>query len=208
MASTLSWLGCRCVSSRQPFLHAIPTGELAAPAGSVLLGTMPLIGGYLCEKRGLPCHSSQFVLVSLYWRALAPSQWRKVCRITVLTRPRIQTATANRQAVPNRQACRAMGTALTRLSQTSIAVTTGIGITVTGIDESGGRAEPVGCRAPLRSMGRFRSEPSIEHRVIRATTCDATPALVVGLLRTSGCRPTIHGSPFPYVRGRNASLEP
>lgn len=144
-----------------------------------------------------PCHSSQFVLASLYSRAPVRSQWRKVCRITVQTHPRIQTALANRQAVPNRQACRAMGTAPTRMSRTSIAVTTGIGITATGIGESGARAAPVGCRAPLGSMGRFRSERSIEHRVIRATTGGATPALVVGLLRTSGCRPTIHGSPFP-----------
>ena len=122
-----------------------------------------------------PCHSSQFVLASLYSRAPVRSQWRKVCRITVQTHPRIQTALANRQAVPNRQACRAMGTALTRMSRTSIAVTTGIGITATGIGESGARAAPVGCRAPLGSMGRFRSERSIEHRVIRATTGGATP---------------------------------
>ena len=155
-----------------------------------------------------PCHSSQFVLVSLYSQAPAPSQWRKVCRTTVLTRLRIQTALANRQAVPNRQACRATGTALTRMPRTSTAVTTGIGITVTGIDESGARAEPLRCRGPLRSMARFRSERSVEHRVVRATTGDATPALVVGSPRTSGCRPTIHGSPFPYVRGRNSNLEP
>jgi hypothetical protein len=37
--------------------------------------------------------------------------------------------------VPNRQVCRATDTALTRMSRTSIVITTGIGITVTGIDD-------------------------------------------------------------------------
>jgi hypothetical protein len=132
-----------------------------------------------------PCHSSQFVLASLYSRAPVRSQWRKVCRISVQTHPRIQTALANRQAAPNRQACRAMGTAPTRMSRTSIAVTTGIGITATGIGESGARAAP--SWVPLGSMGRFRSERSIEHRVIRATTGGATPlsSLVYSVLRAA-----------------------
>ena len=54
------------------------------------------------------------------------------------------TALANRQAVPNRQACRATDTALTRMSRTSIAVTTGIGITATGIGESGAAQRQLG----------------------------------------------------------------
>ena len=58
------------------------------------------------------------------------------CRITVLTRPRIPAAFAKCQAVQNRQVCRATGTALTRMSRTSIVIATGIGITVTGIGES------------------------------------------------------------------------
>ena len=37
-----------------------------------------------------------------------------------------------------------MGTALTRMSRTSIVVTTGIGITVTGIDESGDAQSQLG----------------------------------------------------------------
>jgi len=88
---------------------------------------------------------------------------------------------ASRQAVPNRQACRATGTALTRMSRTSIVVTTGIGITVTGIDESGVAQSQLGCRAP---------------------------ALFVGLSGTSGCRPTGHGSPFPYLGGRMPTWNP
>ena len=50
--------------------------------------------------------------------------------------PQIPTALAKCQAVQNRQVCRATGTALTRMSRTSIVITTGIGITVTGIGES------------------------------------------------------------------------
>jgi hypothetical protein len=54
----------------------------------------------------------------------------------VLTRRRMPTVSAKCQAVANRQACLATGTAPMRMSRTSIVITTGIGITVTGIDES------------------------------------------------------------------------
>jgi hypothetical protein len=63
---------------------------------------------------------------------------------------------ASRQAVPNRQACRATGTALTRMSRTSTVVTTGIGITVTGIDKAVSRRAGWGAEPSLRwSIGYF-----------------------------------------------------
>ena len=99
---------------------------------------------------------------------------------------------ASRQAVPNRQACRATGTALTRISRTSIVVTTGIGITVTGIDETGGRAGRLGAGPRSGSMGRFRSERSIEHRGVRATFGDASllSSLVYPVPRAAVARST------------------
>ena len=92
--------------------------------------------GYLCEME-----FSNVIQVIFLWPRCAPerqlgNQWRKVCRIRVLTRPRIRTALAKCQAVPNCQACLATGIAGTRMSRTSIVVTTGIGIIVTGIGDS------------------------------------------------------------------------
>jgi len=102
----------------------------------VFSGTPTLVEWLPLWSGGFQCHSSQFSLGSPCSWAPARSQWRKVCRITVLTRPQIPTALAKCQAVQNRQVCRATGTALTRMSRTSIVITTGVGITVTGIGES------------------------------------------------------------------------
>ena len=127
-----------------------------------------------------PCHSSQFVLASLYSRAPVRSQWRKVCRITVQTHPEYRqlwptgkrAKTARRVAwAPRLRVCpEPASPSLPELASPPLVLV-----------KAGTRSQlGVG---PARVDGTLRSERSIEHRVIRATTGGAT-RLVVGLLCT------------------------